>query len=781
MRKTRLPALLLALCLCLAPGLPRAEGLFIVDPGLPEAGRPLRIAPVTDAEARISPTMARAAAIYRQQDAAGAAVLREQALIGDLDALLALTALTRLEQQEKRPPLFGAPAAFWEEGVAQLLGGREAWYRIGIACYDASRQADLPRAALERLTADALRKAAGLGHPEAMYALAYLAETCPDAAFRLPEQPGFFIVPRDTSEYGSRTPEARYWMGAAAANGSARACFYLALACSMPKFEIDDARQTTAFCTRAMRLGLTDAALMLSAAHSPGTRQDASDGADCKAFIHYRIIHDRMRGTPATETDALAERMLKGGDARFPQACLTRGEYEEIVREAGAEFAAISTAMQERRKERDALYDAADARLATLRMAFAARAKEGTAAGQSGTAGSFGGIWFYPDHCPLPSVLNERYEFPARMPYPGDSLDKLLPKSEVLALYYHHGRDEALLLRELAQSGNINYCQLCVFLLTPAPQAAAILREQALDGNMDVFVALTALSRLREEEKQPPLFGAPAAFWEEWAVRLLGEREAWYRIAVACSKLVCCDRQVMRALVPVEEAALRKAAALGHPDAMYALALFANYRPDPAFRLPEQPGFSLPPPFPGATPECLYWLGAAAANGSAEACHAIGYLCATRSFPGYDRRKARAYYLRAARLGFPAAVAALAKKYDPLAEDGWFSPDQCKTTYQYYALFGMMAPHAAMDMNFPLPAMLEGGTDLFPRPCLNRTDYEAAYRQAEKEFAAIRMDADAKLAARAALYEQVKPRLAALRAAFAAQAKDTTAEGGTDR
>lgn len=309
---------------------------------------------------------------------------------------------------------------------------------------------------------------------------------------------------------------------------------------------------------------------------------------------------------------------------------------------------------------------------------------------------------------------------------------------------------------------------------------AAAFCEQALIGDLDVLFALSALSRLDEAEQRPPRFGAPAAFWEDWAVRLLGEREAWYRIAVAGSKLVWCDDGLtLRGLLPLEEAALRKAAALGHPEAMYSLALFANYKVDPAFRLPEKPEFAIPPASPEAAPEYVYWLGAAAANGSAEACHAIGYLYSRRHSPAYDKRKAGDYFLRAARLGSPAAMAMLARNAHPLDRDGWFSRSECQASYTYHLLWQKMDSTASTDL--PLDAMLHGGTERFPQACLTRAAYEEAWRQAEEEFAAIRIAEDEKEAARDALYEKARPLFAELRAAFAAQATEQTSPAGAGR
>ena len=117
----------------------------------------------------------------------------EQALNGDMDALFALAALSRLAEAEKRPPLFGAPAAFWEDWAVRMLGGKEAWFRIGAALFECGKTDGLPQVMLWRMATDTLRKAAKLEHPEAMFALAFLSRPYPDTSFQMPKDPGFPI------------------------------------------------------------------------------------------------------------------------------------------------------------------------------------------------------------------------------------------------------------------------------------------------------------------------------------------------------------------------------------------------------------------------------------------------------------------------------------------------------------------------------------------------------------------------------------------------------------
>lgn len=382
MLKTRLPALLLGCCLCLAPGLPRAEGLFIWDAPLPgEERSALHIAPVTSPGESDSPLPAGALAVRRHRDAQQAAALREKALSGDAAALFAVLALNWRDEEEQRPPLFGAPAAFWEGWAVRMMGVREAWFRLAVTC-DAFRRADAasPGDAWERMTADALRVAAANGHAEAMFALAWFCEDFPDENFRLPEQPEFFILPRDTDETGSRTPEARYWMGAAAANGSARAAFYLGTAHEWEDFGITDAAKALDWYRKALRRGLGQAAVLLHARLSPFNKDTVPGEAGCPASIHYHILMLRMGGHGVGEASFMAECMQRGNHALFPTPCLTRKEYEDTLRATEKEYERIKADLLAKKKARSALYARAEPLFAALRAAYAAQAKGTTAA-----------------------------------------------------------------------------------------------------------------------------------------------------------------------------------------------------------------------------------------------------------------------------------------------------------------------------------------------------------------------------------------------------------------
>ena len=100
--------LFLALCLCLAPCTPRADGLFIVDDDLITGirpGLPMRIVPTTDRNQPDPRVDAHAPLIYLDRDVQKAAALREKALNGDMEALLHLAVLSRVGEEEKQPPL----------------------------------------------------------------------------------------------------------------------------------------------------------------------------------------------------------------------------------------------------------------------------------------------------------------------------------------------------------------------------------------------------------------------------------------------------------------------------------------------------------------------------------------------------------------------------------------------------------------------------------------------------------------------------------------------------
>ena len=415
-----LRTLFLALCLCLAPCTPRADGLFIVDDDLITGirpGLPMRIVPTTDRNQPDPRVDAHAPLIYLDRDVQKAAALREKALNGDMDALLHLAVLSRVGEEEKQSPLFGAPAAFWEDWAARMLGGREAWFRLAVICHEfkkgscllsyeesearpADKASSIAEAPLQRLTLVYLRKAAASGHAEAMYTLSRLCRAYPDKDFRMPKEPGFLIVPDEN-------PESDYWLGAAAAAGSARACFQLARS-------VQDERDTLELLKKSMRLGFAHAAEILQELYRPcpETEPLPPDGTDkpngyaqilhlklrgptgpngslhlrtirslppCdngKESIYYQAIRVRMYGEDEHEVADTAEQMMQGGNAAFSTACLTREEYDEAMRRAEKDFQRIEADLREKKLARDALYARARPMFAEMRAAFAAQAKE---------------------------------------------------------------------------------------------------------------------------------------------------------------------------------------------------------------------------------------------------------------------------------------------------------------------------------------------------------------------------------------------------------------------
>ena len=371
--------LLLALCLCLAPCTPHAEDLFTLKPGLMGKGGmyDLQIIPVIKQYLNFSPACYWAGIFYRGLDSQGAAMLREQALNGDMEALFALAAISRLAEAVNRiSPPFGAPAAFWEDWAVRMLGEKEAWFRIGAALFICAKLDNLPRTRMQQMATDTLRKAARLGHPEARLALGYLSETYPDKDFRLPDKLEFFILPQDIKEYGCQTPESRYWMGAAAANGSPRATGLLGSAhLALPP--LLDIKKSIAYFTKAMRLGLANSATMLEGIHRPGINEPPfPEYKNCKSAIYYMTLRVKMFAGNMQGVAVSASLMMKGNNEFYPEACLTRKEYEDATREAEQEFKRIKADMLARKEAHDALYARAKPMFAEMRDAFAAQAKE---------------------------------------------------------------------------------------------------------------------------------------------------------------------------------------------------------------------------------------------------------------------------------------------------------------------------------------------------------------------------------------------------------------------
>lgn len=318
-------------------------------------------------------------------------------------------------------------------------------------------------------------------------------------------------------------------------------------------------------------------------------------------------------------------------------------------------------------------------------------------------------------------------------------------------------------------------------------KAALRQREAALNGNVPLLFAVYALTWLEEDNGRAPACGAPAAFWEQWIVRLLGEREGWYRMGLALFALAepyeypafyCEEKHVLRvseaaqrssALKAQGKAALRRAADRGHPEAMYALARLAPYMPDGDFRMPEHPGVPVVPPTDaqggGPTPEARYWMSAAAAHGSARANYVLGLVYGDRHNPFHDEERSAAFFRKAVRLGLVLAAEQLSVVFNPRTDrDFRYRRADAHTSLYYALLAANMQGDACGSPPDALPSPAPN------KPALSDTEREDAAREAKKECERIRADLLAKREAREALYAKAEPLFAALCEAFDAQA-----------
>lgn len=198
-----------------------------------------------------------------------------------MDALFALAALSRLAEEEKRPPLFGAPAAFWEDWAVCMLGGKEAWFRIGAALFECGKKDGLPQVMLWRMAADTLRKAARLEYPEAMFALAFLSRPYPDTTFQMPKDPGFPISPSTATGEPENDSEFWYWLCAGAFYGSARANY----AAGLLLLNYNNQKSFEMF-SKSLRPGLAPAAEALDAIFTPDDAASIPQYVSCKSCIY---------------------------------------------------------------------------------------------------------------------------------------------------------------------------------------------------------------------------------------------------------------------------------------------------------------------------------------------------------------------------------------------------------------------------------------------------------------------------------------------------------------
>ena len=215
-------------------------------------------------------------------------------------------------------------------------------------------QEGLPKTKLQQMATDALRKAARLGHVEAMFALAFLAPAYPDKSFQMPKDPGFTIIP----PFGEASPEARYWISAAAAHGSARANYVFGLVYGKkPETE----QQAIEMLVKSMRLGMAPAASELAVRLTPLHKDYAFPRhANCRSGLYYGIIAAKMFGLhDPIEYERLAENMMQGNNEHFPEACLTRKEYEDAIRKAEKEFKSIEADMRVQDDARSRQYSGA--------------------------------------------------------------------------------------------------------------------------------------------------------------------------------------------------------------------------------------------------------------------------------------------------------------------------------------------------------------------------------------------------------------------------------------
>lgn len=365
----------LAICLCLAPCTPRAEGLFIhCITGVDDDLNKLQIIPITSRDQKISSVYAWAVELFLANDVNETLAVPHVAMAGEMDALFALAALSRLAEAEKRPSPFDAPAAFWEDWAVRMLGGKESWFRIGAALFEYGKTDGFPTTKLQQMATDALRKAAKLGHPEAMYALAYLSKYYPDKTFQIPKDPGFTVIP-STTDNPDDSPEFRYWLSAAAFHGSARATYISGMMYYNPDHKFHDEKKCFEMLSKSVQLGLIPAACTLTWLCDPTSKGRISSCSSCKSITYYGILMSMMADDELMMVAYRdqAEAMMEGNNKYFPEPCLTWKEYEDTVREVEQDFERIKADLLAKKEAHDALYAKAQPMLEEMRAAFVAQ------------------------------------------------------------------------------------------------------------------------------------------------------------------------------------------------------------------------------------------------------------------------------------------------------------------------------------------------------------------------------------------------------------------------
>ena len=129
--------------------------------------------------------------------------------------------------------------------------------------------------------------------------------------------------------------------------------------------------------SRSLRLGLVPAATALEIICTPDDVISVPQYVSCKSSIYYADIQAKMLDDKKVlkYNEMLANLMIQGNNEDFPEACLTRKDYEEAIREAEQEFERIKADMLARKEAHDALYARAQPMFTEMRDAFAAQTK----------------------------------------------------------------------------------------------------------------------------------------------------------------------------------------------------------------------------------------------------------------------------------------------------------------------------------------------------------------------------------------------------------------------
>lgn len=307
--------------------------------------------------------------------------------------------------------------------------------------------------------------------------------------------------------------------------------------------------------------------------------------------------------------------------------------------------------------------------------------------------------------------------------------------------------------------------------------------DGAMAGGFESLAGLALVSRLEAAGKLKVRAKAPALDWEDKLTSLLGEKEGNYILGLIASQLIedlpahnttVLERAEVLARVAAE--ALRQGAKAGHVEAMYGLMLYADRFPDPDFRMPDTPGFPIATQAmldESFTPEMLYWLGKAAANGSSRANLRMGLAFIDpkdkrlQNIPvGLD------FIKKSVAQGSAAAAQKLSAYMDPRYPEADIPNASCAQTLHYFALAERMGDEngllwrekpgrTGLDESSYLDTLfikMNQGLAGFEQ-CLTEEEYRAILAETKTEHTAIRIELEAKKGEREALYEQAKARL----------------------